>query len=84
MSASLQTAVAVGCVALALTWPVRASAPLRWLSGLSFGIYLVHPAIYAILLMVWRLEPNLATFALVCAGSIVAVLVLKRLWPAVV
>lgn len=80
---TFQLAIAGLAVALAIAIPIPQTKIVDTLSGLSLGMYLVHPAIIAMVL--YAIPKNeMLFFPAVLLGSVLATLVLKRFWAAVV
>lgn len=82
-SAIWQSVLALVVVAVAFFVPMPSTAMTRWLGRISFGLYLVHPAIYAIFLTATDL-PGSALFLAVTALSIVLSEGLRRVAPALI
>ncbi len=78
-----QTLVATGVLALAFAVPLPSTPLSRMGSELSFGIYLIHPAVYAVLLYGMPGETVLM-FLAVSALTIAATWVLRRVAPILV
>jgi len=69
--------VAAGVLLLAFLVPLPSTRVSRWLSDVSFGIYLCHPLVIAGLAMVWP-GMTVSLFAAGVAGSVVVTVVLMN------
>jgi peptidoglycan/LPS O-acetylase OafA/YrhL len=82
-SGAWQTLVAAGVFFFVTEIKLPSTEISRKLSEISFGIYLIHPAVYSILMPV--AEPGMIVgYALVISLSSVAVYLLRRLVPVLV
>ena len=76
---SIHGLIAAAACAIALLLPFRGSRLTGVLSGISLGIYLVHPFVHAVLLRLPLSEPGTIAFTiLVVAGSILLTLALQQ------
>jgi len=74
---ALQTAVGSGAVLMVLCYPGKLTPLAKWMGGVSFGIYLIHPLIFALVLLI----PGLALWMqliIVFIGSVLTTMVLQR------
>ncbi|MFN3254029.1 acyltransferase family protein [Roseibium album] len=76
-----QLLIAGLAVVLAMEVHLQQSALTDFLSNISFGLYLSHPAVLAAVLYVVPVNSPLL-FPLVAAGSLAATLVVKKVFPA--
>lgn len=79
--ASWQLLIAALSMALALNIRMSPTRVSDWMAQVSFGIYLIHPLVYALCLMVLP-RYSWGTFAVTVAGSILGTMAMRRLWPA--
>lgn len=82
-SGAWQTLVAAGVVFLVMEVKLPSTEISRQLSEISFGIYLIHPAVYSILTLLGELE-NILSYALVISLTSVSVYILRRWAPILV
>ncbi len=78
-----QLAIAGLAVALAVAIPMRQTKLVDTLSGLSLGMYLVHPAVM-VFILIFVAKDAVLFFPLVLLGSILITALLKRFAPAIV
>lgn len=76
---TFQIGLAALAIGGALLVPLPAPKWVIWVSGLSLGVYLIHPLVIAVGHRLGISDWVLLAFALV--GSHIATLVLQRLWP---
>ncbi len=75
-----QLLLASGAMWLAFMVPLSTTSISTWAADVAFGIYLIHPLIYAVVLQVLPIGPW-ATFAVVTLGSIAGTMILLRVLP---
>lgn len=80
---ALQYALGLSAVLLALAVQIRATPVSRLLSEISFGIYLMHPLIFALVLLL-PLGGIVAQAVAVIFGSVVVTSILRRVTPVMV
>lgn len=78
-----QLAIAGFAVALAIAVPIPQSKIVDTLSGLSLGMYLVHPAVM-VFTLIFVAKHEALFFPIVVLGSILITALLKRFAPAIV
>lgn len=80
---ALQYALGISAVLLAFTVQMRATRVSRLLSEISFGVYLLHPLIFALVLLL-PLGGIEMQAGVVILGSVVGTSILRRVTPALV
>lgn len=79
--ATWQLAIAAGAIALALAVPLPQTRVSAWMAQVSFGVYLIHPLVYAFGLYVLP-RYSWALYTLVVVASILGTMLLRRWLPA--
>ena len=87
-SVALQYAIGIGAVLLAFACPIRATRTSRIMAEVSFGVYLLHPLVFALALSLNVMEglshSVISQFAIAFVVSLAGTLLLRRSLPGLV